>query len=158
MYFIKNTIIDPISHYRQFFDIAGSGRLNSKLCAARISAHQPDKILNAIDENPLLDGVTFSGGEPACQPKGFLTLAKALKKRNLHIMMYSGYTFEELQAMSGKDDALYELLEYVDILVDGRYEAIERDLTLSFRGSRNQRVIDMKKAWGRGEAALAENF
>ncbi len=49
-------------------------------------------------------------------------------------------------------------LDYVDLLVDGRYESIERDLTLSFRGSRNQRVIDMKEAWKRGEAALAENF
>ena len=45
-------------------------------------------------------------------------------------------------------------LDYVDLLVDGRYESIERDLTLSFRGSRNQRVIDMKEAWKRGEAAL----
>ena len=117
-----------------------------------------DKILNAIDENPLLDGVTFSGGEPACQPKGFLILAKELRKRNLHIMMYSGYTFEELYAMAQENEALRQLLESVDILVDGRYEAIERDLTLSFRGSRNQRVIDMKKAYKMGEAAIAENF
>lgn len=117
-----------------------------------------DKILKAIDENPLLDGVTFSGGEPACQPKGFLTLAKALRERNLHIMMYSGYTFEELQELAEDSEELRELLEYVDILVDGRYEAIERDLTLSFRGSRNQRVIDMKETWKNGEAALAENF
>lgn len=119
---------------------------------------ETDKLLKAIDENPLLDGVTFSGGEPACQPEGFLTLAKAIKKRNLHIMMYSGYTFEELQNLAEENEALYQLLEYVDILVDGRYEAIERDLTLSFRGSRNQRIIDMKEAWKRGEAAFAENF
>lgn len=117
-----------------------------------------DKILEAIDVNPLLDGVTFSGGEPACQPKGFLALAKALKRRNLNIMMYSGYTFEELKNMAERDDALEALLEYVDILVDGRYESAFRDLTLSFRGSKNQRVIDMREAWKTGEPALAENF
>ena len=115
------------------------------------------KILKAIDENPLLDGVTFSGGEPASQPEGFLTLAKEVKKRGLNIMMYSGYTYEELKDMGEESSALKELVDYVDILVDGRYDQSQRDLTLRFRGSRNQRVIDLNRTRETGEIVLAEN-
>ncbi|MGC2873028.1 anaerobic ribonucleoside-triphosphate reductase activating protein [Ihubacter sp. rT4E-8] len=117
-----------------------------------------DKILEAIDENPLLDGVTFSGGEPACQSAGFLALAKEIKERNLHIVMYSGYTYEELTDMSVEDASLDELLHIVDVLVDGRYEVSERDLTLAFRGSRNQRPIDLVRTWETGKVSLAEKF
>ena len=116
------------------------------------------KIIDAIDQNPLLDGVTFSGGEPACQPKGFLTLAKAVKKRNLNIIMYSGYTYEELQKMGKNDAALAELLALIDYLIDGRYEAELRDLTLSFRGSQNQRIIDMTETRKTGALVSLENF
>lgn len=102
-----------------------------------------DKIISAIDENPLLQGVTFSGGEPACQPAGFLALAREIKKRGLNIYMYSGYTLEQLLEMSSKDESLRCLLDTIDVLIDGRYEDSLRDLTLQFRGSSNQRVIDM---------------
>ena len=109
-----------------------------------------NKIVNAVDENPLLSGVTFSGGEPACQPAGFRALASEIKKRGLNIYMYSGYTYEELFKMAGSDDDLAELLELVDVLIDGRYEDQHRDLTLQFRGSTNQRVIDMPKSRNAG--------
>lgn len=117
-----------------------------------------EKILAAIDANPLLDGVTFSGGEPACQPEGFLVLAKAVKERGLDIVMYSGYTYEELLLMAEGDGALDALLQLVDVLVDGRYEADRRDLTLLFRGSRNQRAIDLAKTRQAGEIVTAEKF
>jgi len=116
------------------------------------------KIIDAIDQNPLLDGVTFSGGEPACQPKGFLTLAKAVKERNLNIIMYSGYTLEELTEMSKSDAALADLMNLIDYLIDGRYEAELRDLTLSFRGSQNQRIIDMHRTRTTGTLVSIENF
>ena len=117
-----------------------------------------EKILNAIDQNPLLDGVTFSGGEPACQPKGFLTLAKAVKERNLNIIMYSGYTFEELSQMAQNEPALAELLTLIDFLIDGRYEEEKRDLTLAFRGSKNQRIIDMNQTRETNTLIKIENF
>jgi len=116
------------------------------------------KIIDAIDQNPLLDGVTFGGGEPACQPKGFLTLAKAVKERNLNIIMYSGYTLEELTEMSKSDAALADLMNLIDYLIDGRYEAELRDLTLSFRGSQNQRIIDMHRTRTTGTLVSIENF
>ena len=112
----------------------------------------------AIDENPLLSGVTFSGGEPACQPEGFAALAEELKVRNLNIIMYSGYTFEELLEKAEKEKALAKLLSFVDILVDGRYREVERDLTLLFRGSRNQRVIDVPNSLKQGKTVLSDKF
>lgn len=117
-----------------------------------------DRILQAIDENPLLSGVTFSGGEPVCQSAGFLTLALEIKKRNLNIILYSGYTFEELQKMAETDRSLSRLLQEIDVLIDGRYEKEERDLTLSFRGSRNQRILDMPASLAAGRPIKIENF
>ena len=117
-----------------------------------------EKIIRAIDENPLLDGVTFSGGEPACQPKAFLNLAKQIKERNLNIIMYSGFTFEQLTEMGVSDAAMAELLQTIDFLIDGRYEAAQRDLSLPFRGSRNQRIIDVQASHKKGEIITIENF
>ena len=103
-----------------------------------------EKIMAAIDQNPLLSGVTFSGGEPFCQAEGFLALAKEIKKRpKLDIIAYSGYTSEELRKLGEQDPAVSALLEIIDYLVDGRFVMEQRDLTLEFRGSRNQRFIDM---------------
>ena len=116
------------------------------------------KILDAIDQNPLLDGVTFSGGEPLCQPEAFCKLAVEIKKRNLNIMTYTGYTYEELLEMGREDHWVTDLLELTDLLVDGRFVEAERDLTLLFRGSRNQRVIDMNLTRERGEVTLAEKY
>ncbi len=117
-----------------------------------------DKILEAVDADPLLDGVTFSGGEPACQPEGFLALAEGVKDRGLNIVMYSGYTYEELLLMAEEDAALHDLLQLADVLIDGRYENDQRDLTLLFRGSRNQRPIDLARTRQEGRIVLAEKF
>ncbi len=114
------------------------------------------KILDAIDADPLLDGVTFSGGEPFCQPEAFYNLAVEIKKRNLNIMAYTGYTYEELVSL--KDPAVDLLLSQVNLLVDGRYVAEERDLSLLFRGSRNQRVIDMDKTREEGNVIISEKY
>ncbi|MBR6529080.1 MAG: anaerobic ribonucleoside-triphosphate reductase activating protein [Firmicutes bacterium] len=115
-----------------------------------------EKIIAAVDANPLLDGVTFSGGEPFCQPKAFYELGVELKKRNLNLMAYSGYTYEELIALN--DEWVNKLLSILDLLVDGRYVQEERDLTLLFRGSKNQRVIDMNLTRDKKEVILAEKY
>lgn len=116
------------------------------------------KILAAIDENPLLDGVTFSGGEPMCQPEAFLLLAREIKKRNLDIVIFTGYEFEELLEMAKTDGALKELLELADLLIDGRFVLADRDLTLKFRGSTNQRIIDVPSTLQSGKICLAEKY
>lgn len=115
-----------------------------------------EKILRAIDENPLLKGVTFSGGEPTCQAEGFLALARQVRARGLDITMFSGYTYEQLMERSGREPALKELLELTDILIDGPFIKEQKDLTLQFRGSRNQRLIDMNRTRQAGEIILWE--
>lgn len=116
------------------------------------------KIIVAVDENPLLDGVTFSGGEPMCQPEAFTVLAEELKKRNLNIMVYTGYTYEELLRLAETRPAVGKLLELTDYLVDGRFILAQRDLTLPFRGSTNQRILDMKQTLAAGKPVLAEKY
>jgi len=102
-----------------------------------------EKILNDIEKDPLISGVTFSGGEPFCQPEGFSELAVRLKEKDINIMAYTGYTYEELTALSAGDKKIKILLENIDILVDGRFVLEKRDLELQFKGSSNQRYIDM---------------
>ena len=84
--------------------------------------------------------VTFTGGDPMLHPEGFIKLARLLKEQtNKTIWCYTGYRFEELL----KHPLRRELVELCDVVVDGRYIDAERDLSLHFRGSRNQRIIDV---------------
>ena len=117
-----------------------------------------EKIVQAVKADPLLDGVTFSGGEPFCQPEAFFNLALALKelRPDLNLMAYSGYTYEELTAMHS--EGVDRLLAIIDYLVDGPFILAERDLTLLFRGSANQRVIDMNRTRAAGTVVLAEKY
>jgi len=95
--------------------------------------------------SPLTRGVTFSGGDPLLQAEGLEETIKLLRKKHPHIdiWLYSGYCFEEIQALP--------LLREADVLVDGPFIEEEKDLTLPFRGSRNQRLIDLRQTFQRGE-------
>ncbi len=115
-----------------------------------------DTILKEIASNPLLDGITLSGGEPFEQAEGFVGLAQEIKERNLHLMVYTGYTYEELLEKSRSHPSWGELLELTDILVDGRFVIEKRDLRLVFKGSSNQRIIDMNKTRLTGQLTLVE--
>lgn len=99
-----------------------------------------EEIITRIRKNPLLDGITLSGGEPFCQSEACTEIAKAAKKMGLNVWSYSGYTFEEL--ISGKDE-WRKLLQELDVLVDGRFELDKRTLECRFRGSWNQRLVDV---------------
>ncbi len=117
-----------------------------------------EKIIEAISENPNVDKVTFSGGEPTCQCEAFANIAAALKKRNIHILMYSGYTFEQLMERSKNEEDLRRLLKYVDVLIDGPYMKEDRDLTLKFRGSSNQRIINLPMSMEKEKVILQSEF
>ena len=109
-------------------------------------------VLEALRDNPILSGITLSGGEPFCQPRPMLELARGAHAMGLDVWAYTGYRLEELRSMA--DPAIRELLEEIDVLVDGPYIDAQRDLTLHFRGSRNQRVIDMRASARNGGIVL----
>lgn len=116
-----------------------------------------EKIMDAVLKDPLLDGVTFSGGEPFCQAPAFAKLGRMLREHGLNIVTYTGYTYEQLQAkISRNEKGIDELLSITDILIDGRYEKDKRDLTLLFRGSTNQRPIDVKATRSSGSIVIHE--
>lgn len=101
------------------------------------------KIYDSILENPMLDGVTFTGGDPMYQAKACTALAKMIKDNtSLNIWCYTGFRYEEL--MYHPD--MYEFMQYIDVLVDGEYKEEQRCLAEKFRGSKNQRIIDVKKS------------
>ena len=103
----------------------------------------PLTLLPEIDENPLLAGVTFSGGEPFVQPEALLPLAREIKARGLHLLIFSGYTYEQLTELATARSAVGDLLRLCDTLIDGPYMEEQRDLTLQFRGSANQRILQL---------------
>ncbi|SDF06836.1 anaerobic ribonucleoside-triphosphate reductase activating protein [Sporolituus thermophilus] len=116
-----------------------------------------DEMIKMINEAKLIRGITFSGGEPFIQAKPLCEIARAARARGLNIVTYTGFVFEELLAMGLRVPTVRELLRLTDILVDGPYRAAERDLNLAFRGSRNQRLIDVPKSLRLGRTVLWEN-
>ena len=108
-----------------------------------------EAIVEIVKSNPLCRGVTFSGGEPFAQAEGFAKLAELLKAQGYEVASYSGYTFEEL--LEGSEDQK-KLLESIDILIDGPFLLAEKSLEIAFRGSRNQRILDVQKSLAAGVA------
>ena len=106
------------------------------------------EIIAAIKKNPLLDGITLTGGEPLLQLDAANELAQVAKNLGLTVWLYTGYTFEDLPP-----DAT-TLLENVDVLIDGAFVESQRDLDLQFRGSRNQRIIDLRKTRAQNKIVL----
>lgn len=107
-----------------------------------------------IKQNPLVSGVTFSGGEPFIQAGALSLLAKVLKKEGYSVWSYSGYTFDKLE----RDDKFRSLLEQIDVLVDGPYVQSKHSMDIDFRGSTNQRIIDVPKSLEQDKVVLAEGF
>ena len=100
-----------------------------------------EELFREIRSDPLLRGVTFSGGEPFCQPGPLAELAEQVHGIGLDVTSYTGYRYEELLAMHNTD--VDRLLDRTDVLIDGPFLLAQRDLSLRFRGSGNQRIIDM---------------
>ncbi len=105
-----------------------------------------EEILEKIKNNSILKGITISGGEPLCREniKDVCNFIKDVKKerKNFNVWCYSGYTLDEL--MARKDEDTMECLNQIDVLVDGRFKENLKDPTLKFRGSSNQRILNLK--------------
>lgn len=107
--------------------------------------HMDNLIEDALN-NPMLKGITFSGGDPLERASEFAYMAKAFKKSGLNIWCYTGYTFEDVLENMKLNKGLKELIQNIDVLVDGKFDISKKDESLRFRGSSNQRVIDIKKS------------
>lgn len=105
-----------------------------------------ESVIDEMLSNPLTDGLTLSGGEPFVQAGDCAKIAKAAHDANLNVWAYTGYTFERLMEISEQDESVKALMSETDVLIDGPFVLSQRSLALRWKGSRNQRVLDMKKS------------
>lgn len=130
----------PGCHNPETHDFAGGKTVDTAL------------ILKQVEQNPILDGITLSGGEPFCQAEACRHLAEAAHAMGLSVWCYTGYTYEAL--MQEADPERMALLDQVDVLVDGPFILSQRSLELKFCGSPNQRLIDLKATRLKGSVTL----
>ncbi|MDR2156172.1 MAG: radical SAM protein, partial [Clostridiales Family XIII bacterium] len=107
-------------------------------------AYTADSLFEKIRANPLLTGVTFSGGEPLLQAKALFPLAERIAEGKLSLAVYTGDTIEDIFARNDPD--VLRVLSFADTLIDGPFLLAERSLALPFRGSGNQRILDAKQS------------
>ena len=115
-----------------------------------------ERIIGRMLSNPLLDGVTLTGGDPFCQAEACAMIAVAAKQAGLSVWAYSGWTYEQLLEKGKTEPDIMKLLSFVDVLVDGPFILSQRTLELRFRGSKNQRLIDVKRSLENGQTVTAE--
>ena len=113
-----------------------------------------EDIKKEIDNLSLQDGITLSGGDPFFQAKACTEIAKYAKEKGLNVWAYTGFLFENLL----KVEDMKELLKYVDVLVDGPFEIDKKSLTLSYRGSSNQRIINVPKSLKDGKVHQIKKY
>ena len=109
-----------------------------------------DDVKKMIDDLELQAGVTFSGGDPMMQVEALEELAAYVKEKGMNVWVYTGYTYEELMKLAESNEHYRSVLNYIDYLVDGRFEIAKKSFDVIFRGSTNQRIIDV-------QASLKEN-
>lgn len=112
------------------------------------------ELIEEIKNLELQDGITFSGGDPMMQPEACLEIAKACKGMNLNIWCYTGFVFEELL----EDQMKVEFLKYVDVLVDGKFELDKKSYDAMYRGSTNQRIINVKESLKKGKCVTIRKY
>jgi len=107
------------------------------------------EILSLYDDDPLLSGVTFSGGEPFLQPEPLADIADYIHSAGGDVICYTGFTLDKLQVIARENASVDALMGKIDLLIDGPFLIGERSLDIPFRGSRNQRVIAMNEGKGK---------
>ena len=117
-----------------------------------------EEVKSWIDELEGHQGLTLSGGDPFFQPHECAEISKYARSKNLNIWCYTGFTFEKKKKKSKKDPNIMELLKQIDVLVDGRFILEQKSLDLLFRGSANQRIIDVPKSLKENKVSLVEKY
>ena len=113
-----------------------------------------DEVIAELKTIENQDGITLSGGDPVCQSEACTEIAKAAHEMGLNVWCYTGYTYEKMLA----NESHHKLLENVDVLVDGKFILEEKSYDLYFKGSRNQRIIDVKKSLETNQVVLVDKY
>ncbi|MBE6062540.1 MAG: anaerobic ribonucleoside-triphosphate reductase activating protein [Clostridium butyricum] len=115
-----------------------------------------DELIKDVIENPILRGVTFSGGDPWEQADKFAYMAEEFKKHKLNVWSYTGYTFEYILEHKNERKGWELLLNNIDVLVDGKFEEDRKEEGLKYRGSSNQRIIDVNESLKQGKVVTLD--
>lgn len=113
-----------------------------------------DELLKDIEDNPMLRGVTFSGGDPFEQADKFSYMAQKVHSFGKNVWCYTGYTYEFIAQNTSNRTGWKDLIENIDVLIDGKFEENLKDPSLKYRGSSNQRIIDVSKSLKSGSVVL----
>ena len=117
-----------------------------------------EDIKKQIDELEFQQGVTFSGGDPMYQIDALIELSKYVKEKGMNVWVYTGFTYDELEKMAEKDDRYSKMYDYIDVLVDGPFKIDLKSFECAFRGSTNQRLIDVKKTKKANKVITLEKY
>ena len=117
-----------------------------------------EKVESMIDDLEGQDGITFSGGDPFYQPEECAELAKYARKKGLNIWCYTGFTYESLIKLSVNDYNIMKFLKEIDVLIDGPFLLEKKSLDAIFRGSTNQRIIDVKRSLKEKKLVLVDKY
>ena len=113
-----------------------------------------EDVFKEIDQSFLAQGITLSGGDPFFQPEAFKEIAKHAKAKEMSVWAFTGYTWEALLVLKENNLHIKELLENIDVIVDGPFILAQKELDLVFRGSANQRLIDVPKSLEKSRAVI----
>lgn len=117
-----------------------------------------EEVKQQIDALEGQDGVTFSGGDPFYQVEACLELAKYIKSKKMSVWCYTGFTYEVLLFLSKNDSKIIEFLKTIDVLIDGPFLLEQKSLDCTFRGSKNQRIIDTRESLKNKKVCLVEKY
>lgn len=115
-----------------------------------------DELIKDVLDNPILKGVTFSGGDPFEQADKFAYMAREFRNNGLNVWSYTGYKFENIIKQLENNKGWQDLLNSIDVLVDGRFDKDKMQDGLKFRGSLNQRIIDVKESLKTGKIVILD--
>jgi len=117
-----------------------------------------EELKQKLDTLEFQDGITFSGGDPMFQAKACAEVAKHAKEIGLNVWCYTGFTFEQLLELANKNKSILEFLENIDVLIDGKFDNTLKSYDLKYRGSKNQRIIDVKLSLEKKTACVIEKY
>lgn len=117
-----------------------------------------DDLIDDVLDNPIIKGVTFSGGDPMERAEEFAYMAEKFRENGLNVWSFTGYTFEYILEHLEDRSGWREFINNIDVLIDGRFDETKMDDGIRFRGSSNQRIINVKESLDKGEIVLVHEY